>query len=92
MAFASFEKPYPSVGIPNQLVSSFARIPVPPRIFHQLLQACKTFGQMGKQRLPGIYFSIFYILPGGEVAISDVDMDSFPGAYPAIPIMNRTNP
>jgi len=47
---------------------------------------------MGKQKFHGIHFFHILLLPGDEVAISDVDMDSFPGAYPAIPIMNRTNP
>ena len=47
---------------------------------------------MGKEWFPGIHLFDILLLAGGEVAFSDVDMDSFPGAYPAIPIMNRTNP
>jgi hypothetical protein len=47
---------------------------------------------MGKQRLYGIYFTHFLLLPGSEVAISGVDPAYFPGAYPAIPVMNRTKP
>ena len=51
------------------------RIPAPPEIFRQFLQACKTFRQMGKQRLHGIHLFHILLLPGGEVAISGVDMD-----------------
>ncbi len=58
--------------------------------FHQRFSTssskpARRSGKWGNRGFTGFIFSIFYILPGGEVAISDVDMDSFPGAYPAIP-------
>jgi hypothetical protein len=40
---------------------------------------------MGKERFQGIHLFDILLLAGGEVFISGVDMDSFPGAYPAIP-------